>query len=353
MPLAFVVPGPLDAVSGGSIYDRHLVEGLRASGWDVTVIEAAGTFPVPAPADAGALDAALAALPRDTVTVVDGLVFGGIPDLAERYGRRLRFVALVHLPLAADPTVPPDAADAFRAGEARALRQARRVIVTGTVTRDLLRGYGVPDAAISLVEPGTVRPDAGAVAAACADRAAPTGPVRLLSVGTLHAGKGHLRLVRALGGVAAPWHLTCAGSLTVDPETVQAVRDAAGRCGCSDRVRLAGLLKGDALASAYASADVFVLATSRETYGMAVAEALSWHLPVVATDTGAIAMLAGQDAGLVVPVHDDRALADALSRVIEDGPLRARLGSGARAAAARLPTWDDQVAAFARALETS
>ena len=64
--------------------------------------------------------------------------------------------------------------------------------------------------------------------------------------------------------------------------------------------------------------NVSVLATLQETYGMAVAEALAHGLPIVATTTGAIRELVGEDAGLLVEPGDTTALTSALGRVIGD-----------------------------------
>ena len=152
---------------------------------------------------------------------------------------------------------------------------------------------------------------------------------------------------------AAPcgeWQLTCAGSLTRHPVTAARVRAAIIRLGLEDRVTLAGDLDGEALSACYNRADIFVLATRQETYGMAVAEALARGLPVVATMTGAIPELVGNEAGLLVPVDDTRALANALARVMGDAGLRARLAEGARRMRDRLPTWEDASARMAAAL---
>jgi glycosyltransferase involved in cell wall biosynthesis len=116
------------------------------------------------------------------------------------------------------------------------------------------------------------------------------------------------------------------------------------------RVELVGDMDQDQLAAEYDRADVFVLATLYEGYGMAVAEALARGVPVVSTATGAIADLVGADAGLIVAPGDVAALADALARVIADRGLRARLGEGARRARDRLPTWDDAADRMARVL---
>ena len=117
-----------------------------------------------------------------------------------------------------------------------------------------------------------------------------------------------------------------------------------------DRVSLIGDLDADALAAEYDRADLFVLPTLYEGYGMAVAEALARGLPVVSTATGAIADLVG-DAGIVVPPGDARRLPSALSRVLGDPELRARLTANAAAARDRLPTWDAAAAAMADVLD--
>jgi glycosyltransferase involved in cell wall biosynthesis len=119
-------------------------------------------------------------------------------------------------------------------------------------------------------------------------------------------------------------------------------------------VSLAGELDDAALEAAYDNADVFVLATLRETYGMAVAEALAHGVPVVTTATGAAADLVGAaegGAGLLVPPGDEAALAAALSRLIGDAELRARLAAGARRVRDCLPTWEEAGAKMAAALE--
>ncbi len=353
MPVAFVVPGRLDARTGGSTYNRHIVHGLRARGRGADVVEIDGGFPTPDADAVQRLDDALTRLAAGTIIIVDGLIFGCVPEAAERHAKRLRLVSLVHLPLAADPGLEPDAAAAFTRSEARALRSAVHVVITGSATRELLEGYGVPDARISLVEPGTDRPSAAQLTAARVLRDRRDGIVRLLSVATLNPGKGHMPLLRALAATGLrDWHLTCAGSHAHHPETVTAVRSLVAELALTDRVTLAGNLDDSGLAAAYQSADVFVLATRRETYGMAVSSALAWGLPVVSTRTGAIPGLVGDTAGIVVPVDDEAALTGALRRVLGDAALRATLARGALLAAERLPSWHDQVTAFERVLDT-
>jgi glycosyltransferase involved in cell wall biosynthesis len=132
---------------------------------------------------------------------------------------------------------------------------------------------------------------------------------------------------------------------------VQQLRETLRADGLNARVSFVGDLDAPALAGCYDRADLFVLATRHETYGMAVAEALARGLPVVSTETGAIPELVGDEAGLLVPVGDTTALTSALSQVLSNRQLLARLAEGARRVRDRLPTWADATGRMAAALD--
>ncbi|MGH9253880.1 MAG: glycosyltransferase family 4 protein [Vicinamibacterales bacterium] len=333
-PIALVAPGPLDARTGGHIYNRRMAEGLRRRGWIVDVVELDASFPYPTRAALRDAARAFAAIRTGTMTVVDSLAFGAMADLLECEAQRLRIVALVHLPLAADVSLDRDTAARFEEEECRALNTAALVVVTGRAALPLLAKYSLDTVRIVVIEPGT---DRAPLAHGSRGR-----EIELLSVATLHAGKGHETLLEALAMVPhQEWKLTCAGSLTRDTQTADRVRATIQTLKLEDRVVLAGDLDGPALAACYDRADVFVLASRQETYGMAVAEALAHGLPVVATTTGAIAELVGNDAGLLVRVGDVPALVEALSRMLGDAGLRARLTEGACRARERLPGWEE------------
>jgi glycosyltransferase involved in cell wall biosynthesis len=331
---AFVVPGSLYTLTGGSIYDRRMVDGLRDIGWTIDVIEAAG------PAEAAA---ALGRIPDRTVTIVDGMLFGAIPEAAAAQAGRLRLAALVHLPLASAPGLD-DAAVADRLDfERRALSAARAVIVTGHATVAMLEPYSVPADRVVVVEPGT-DPAPAAIGSGGSG-------VRLLCVATIAAGKGHRNLIDALDGLRTrAWQLVCVGSLERYPAFADELRGLLVKTGLDNRVTLTGELAGAVLSAQYHQADLFVLATLRETFGMAVAEALARGIPVVSTNTGAIPSLVGSDAGILVPPGDTAALQRALARTIEDAALRDRLRAGACRVRRGLRDWGAAAADMARAL---
>lgn len=340
---ALVVPGALTSRTGGYIYDRRIAEGLRERNWAIGVHELPDRFPFPDADTLTRADAVLSAIPAGTITLVDGLAFGAMPVVAEHHASRLRLVAIVHLPLAFDVGLDASTAFQLEASERRALAAARLVVVTGKTTVDLLQQYALPPGRLAVVQPGTDR--------APVSRGSGSDTVELLCVATLNPGKDHESLLRALAQCTGPWRLTCAGSLTRHVETASKIRSLIDELGLADRVSLAGDLDAQALQAAYDRADVFVLATRRETYSMAVAEALAHGLPVVSTTTGAIPDLVGSSAGVLVTPGDRVGLASALARVIDAPGLRARLREGALRARDRLPTWESAAAAMSSALE--
>jgi len=340
-PVHLLVPGPLDQRTGGYIYDRRIVLGLRALGRDVVVHELCGRFPLADEAAHSATRDALAALPPGAQPLIDGLAFAGVAGLLERLPRP--FVALVHHPLALETGLSEGAAKALAAAERRVLAAAARVIVTSPATSADLAAYDVDPARIGVVLPGTEP--------APLARGSGGHEVALLCVASLTARKGHLVLLEALAAVSdLPWRLTCIGSPERDPATAGAIAAAIRTHGLGSRVELVGEQSEAALQPYYDTADLFVLASHHEGYGMVLAEALARGLPIVATRAGAIPGTVPADAGLLVPPGDPVALAAALRRAIGTPALRQRLAAGARAARARLPGWPDAARAFASEL---
>jgi glycosyltransferase involved in cell wall biosynthesis len=350
-----VVPGDIDTPTGGYIYDREILAGLRALGWRTTVRALDASFPSPTPAAQRAARATFAAIPDGSLVVIDGLALPGLTRVLAEEERRLRLVALVHHPVGMETGLDEATAHRFEDLERRALAHVRRVITTSQWTARLLARYDVPVGALRVVEPGVDRrtmhgsTDPRGPSPAAAPR---HDSVNLLCVATLTPRKGHALLFEALGELRnRRWHLTCAGSLLRDPAHVAALERQLERLRLGNRVSLRGDLDSDALEREYARADVFVLPSYLEGYGMALAEAVAHGLPVVSTTAGAIPETVPAAAGLLVPPGDGRALTRALASLMDDPAQRATLAANARAAAASLPTWAGAAAKFAAALD--
>jgi glycosyltransferase involved in cell wall biosynthesis len=182
--------------------------------------------------------------------------------------------------------------------------------------------------------------------------AAPGAPVALLAVGSVVPRKGYDVLTEALAGlIDLPWRLTIVGDCSRDPACAARLRVDIERCRLAPRVTIEDAAAAERLAALYASADLFVLPSRYEGFGMAYAEAIAHGLPVIGTTGGAIPDTVPTSAGLLVPPGDAASLAAALRRLLEDPAERERLAAGARAAAERLPTWRGSAELFSHAIE--
>jgi glycosyltransferase involved in cell wall biosynthesis len=344
-PIWFLVPGDPETPTGGYRYDRRIIEGLGRLSRSVGLERLADSFPEPTPSDLADAEHRLQCIPDGALVVVDGLAFGVMGEVAARHERRLRLIALVHHPLALETGLAGARADALRTSESRALAVAARVVVTSAFTAELLaRDYGVPEVRISIVEPGT---DPAPVAVGSGDDV-----LNLLCVAAPTPRKGHDVLLQALAPlVDRPWRLDCVGSLERCRRTSLAVQRLSDRLGLSERVQFTGALDDASLDDLYHRADVFVLPTRFEGYGMVLTEALARGLPVVSTRIGPVPAVVPREAGLLVASNDPTALQQALTRVMDDAELRSRLAVGARSARGRLRTWEDASSDFASVLD--
>jgi glycosyltransferase involved in cell wall biosynthesis len=328
-----VVPEGIDdpaRPSGGNVYDRRICAGLAALGWSVQVHALPGCWPRPDSTARAALAGILAGLPERAIAVLDGLVASAVPDVLLPEADRLRLVVLMHLPLGeTDP--------AARGPERSTLSTATALLTTSEWTRQrLVQLYGVPARRIEVAEPG-VEP-AGLAPGTI-------GGGELLCVAAVTPPKGHDVLLTALADLTdLTWRCVLAGSLDVAPRFVDRLRSQAGEAGIADRVIFVGPCPSRQLDEAYAGADLVVLASRVESYGMVVTEALARGLPVVATAVGGVPEALGWAPteampGVLVPVGDPLALAAALRGWLTDPEQRRSLGEAARARRPTLSGW--------------
>lgn len=344
-PVHVIVPGELTTRTGGFIYDRRIVAELMAQGWDVEVHELPPGWPRPDGHARATAARTLAAIPDDSLVVIDGLAFGAMADEAVLHGARLRLAALVHHPLAEETGLSREEREQFAAGERAALAEARHVIATSAFTAEALLDYGVPREKISEVPPGV---DPAPLAAGSR-----TETTALVCVATISPRKGHDVLLNALAQLTGrKWHLHLVGSELSYPRHALGLRQLSDRLGLRCRVTFHGELGSKELDRAYHRSDLFVLASHYEGYGMVITEAVARGLPVVTTAGGALGHTLPEGAGLLVPPGDVAALRDALARVLDDRALYRRLRKGAIAARGRLLNWSQAAWRFAQILES-
>jgi glycosyltransferase involved in cell wall biosynthesis len=329
--------------SGGNTYDHRLCQALESDGWSVCVAEVPGAWPWAGETGRNALAHALGALPAGSTVLVDGLVASTLPEVVVPAGDRLRLVVLLHMPLGIDADRP----GAVRA-ECDVLSAASAVVTTSSWTRDwVLASYGMDPDCLHVAHPGV-------------DVSTPATGTRhggaLLCVGAVTPVKGQDLLLAALEDVAdLRWRCECVGALSVAPNFVVELLDRARASGLDDRFELTGPLSGDELDAAYAGADVVVLSSRAETYGMVVTEALSRGLPVIAADVGGVPEAlgfasAGEHPGVLVPPDDVSALTTALRFWLTDAEARGARRAAALHRRAGLQDWSETATRVGRVL---
>ena len=339
----FIVPGPIDQVTGGYIFDRRLVEAFRASGREVRVIELPGQFPLADEQARLSASDSLAALPDRALVVIDGLALPAFDEALAAHGSRLRVVGFVHHPLSLETGLDDVARDRMAAIEARLWSMLAGIVCPSRDSADAVARAGIPRTRIEVTPPGTdVSSIIGARLSVGEGRVlGDESPVRLLAVGTLVPRKAHALLLEALAELPSSldWRLDCIGSLERSVATVEQVRALIRDRNLGGRVTLHGEVIESVRDQAYALADIFVLPSYHEGYGMVFAEAMAWGLPIIATTGGAIPETVPAEAGRLVTPGDRSALVAALSELISEKALRARMSSAARVAARSLPDW--------------
>jgi glycosyltransferase involved in cell wall biosynthesis len=337
--VAFVTVGDTNRKTGGYLYNARLISGLRKRGYAVEEIVACGASPEEQRGGAQRLGSNLDPSSYDAI-VVDALARIAVSPHLDLWRASRPVVALVH----ELPGLAGVGAHREQAYEEPLLHADRLVAVSGH-GREVLRNRGVEARRIHVAPPGFDGVPMGR-------RPYPEGNlVRVLCVAQWIPRKGILTLVEAWTLNERPGAiLQLVGETGADREYQTRVRtdiDAAP----SGSIVVSGRVDDVALAEAYAAADVFVLPSRYEGYGIVYAEALAHGLPVIACNTGPVPELVGREAAILIQPDDKEGLSAALNLLLGDAALRARMSRAAHHRASSLPRWEDTLAAFEAVLD--
>ncbi|MFF2246207.1 glycosyltransferase [Arthrobacter sp. NPDC058130] len=356
--LRFVVPGNVRHNSGGNVYNAALARELAALGVAVETCPLDGDWPGGSAGDRRRLAALLRPAPgaggsAGSITLVDSLLACGAPaELEAAAAAGQPAWILLHMPLPDNPE-----------REHRALRAAAGVICTSrSAAAGIGARHGLENLQVALPGTAAAPPAAGSLAAG-------SGVPHFIAVAALLPNKDQSLLLHALARLTdLPWTASLIGSDTAHPAYAARLRNSVEHLGLAGRVGLPGELRGPALDAAWDAADLSLLISRAETYGLVVTESLARGIPVVVRDgTGAVeALAAGTPPGGQVPNSaapgarapgapvpdsqlpgaavglgtDPAPLADLLRRWLADAGLRNRWRDAAAAARGRLPGWD-------------
>lgn len=360
-----------DTPTGGTVYDQNLVTELRALGIAVRLHRLAGPWPETDASTQANLARALRAQPA---CLVDGILAGASPEVVAAAVESGHAVTLVvHLPISDELGLDPARRERYAALEGQAVRAASGVVCPSHwCAAELRQRYGRSDLGVATpgVTPAPVAPGSQHSG----------GAPRLLSLASLTPTKDQLTLVRAFARLTdLAWSADLVGFDVADPGYAARVRYEVAEAGLQDRIRVTGALTGSALDQRWDAADLLVLPSRVETFGLVVTEALARGIPaIVSAGTGAVeALLQGAtvptdavqgtagptDAipgtarptnampGTAVPPGDPTALAAVLRRWLTEPTLRRAWQQSALARRGNLPGWQRTAEAVLSYLE--
>ncbi|MBD0253917.1 MAG: glycosyltransferase family 4 protein, partial [Rubrobacter sp.] len=341
MRIAFLTVGDTGRKTGGYLYNARLISGLRERGFDVEEIVACGASQEEQRTAAPRLGSAFDPAEYDVI-VVDALARIVVYPHLDLWRASRPLVALVH----ELPSVANGWHDRWRGYEEPLLRASRLVAVSGH-GRDVLRDRGVETRRIHVVPPGfdgvsrgqryRLRDDL--VRVLCVAQWVPRkGILTLVEAWTLHERPGAVLELVGETGANRNYEIRVRAAIEATPR---------------GSVVVSGRVKDAVLGDAYASADVFVLPSRYEGYGIVYAEALAFGLPIIACDVGPVPELVGREAAVLVPANDKAALSAALDLLLDDPTLRARMSGAAYRRASSLPRWQDTITGFENALKAA
>lgn len=245
--------------------------------------------------------------------------------------------------------------DAVRArAEERMVAEADRLVAgSASEAKDLIRLYDADRNRICVAQPGVdarvqVVPDPERLRR----RLKLSGRRVVLFCGRLEPLKGGDTLVDAIGALNQDPAFEDVTTLVIGDDSGDGQRDGGERtrlqqrvrgAGVADRVRFLGAVPHERLADYYALADVCVVPSRTESFGLVALEAQSVGTPVVAAAVGGLTEIVDDGVtGFLVPGRDPRRYAEAIAEVLADSKGRERMGAAARARAASY-TWSRAV----------
>jgi glycosyltransferase involved in cell wall biosynthesis len=339
MNLHFLIPGDINTLTGGYVYDKIVFEGLRKYGYTLLLHQLAPDFPFPSHNSLNECEVIFADIPQGEPIFIDSLAFGPMYKILIKYKKKNPVIAIMHLPLSRNPNFSKAEQQLFYKNEKTALGEATKIVAVSGFTKQLIEEYGVKPSKIEVVIPG--------VFDLPCKLNFPEHPENLLCVGSYLPGKGQLLLVQALSCLKfLPWTLNMFGIQDFNPEYVQKIKKRIKDDDLKDRIFMHRQIAGKALAFNYLNADLFILPSYFENFSMAINDALNYGIPVITTNGGGIPASVPHNMGIFVPVGNEGELIRTIKKVLTDSVLYRNLHTAAAQYYKTANSWENSILLF-------
>ena len=336
MKLGLVIYGSLDTLSGGYLYDRKLVEYLRDRGDTVEIIG------LPWRNYAAHLtDNFHFRLPLDfDLLIQDELNHPSLLSANSR-PRSYPVISLVHH-LRCSEQRPAWKNWFYRLVEKRYLESVDGFIFNSKTTQRVVNGLLESNKPNVVAYPPTDRFGKSVSETEIEARSKEPGPLRIFFLGNVIRRKGLHTLLEAISSQTSAFRLDVVGGMKAETDYARAMQEKAAVHGLRSMVRFHGSLDNEDLSAKLKSAQVLVVPSSYEGYGIVYLEGMAFGLPAIGTTAGAASeIICDGETGFLVPPEDAETLAERLVTLANDRDLLARLSLKALNRYRQQPTWDE------------
>lgn len=331
MKIGLVIYGSLDALSGGYLYDRKLVEYLRGQGDNVEII----SLPWRNYAAHLTDNFHFRLLKSMDIMIEDELNHPSL--IAANAGKHFYpVVSLVHH-LRCSELRPPWQNIFYRMVEKKYLQSVDGFIFNSQTTKKVVDGNNKPSI---VAYPPTDR-FGDATSEAEIKARAKVKPLRLVFFGNVIERKGLHTLLKAINHQLSAFSLDVVGPLTSDPAYAKAMMKRVMVYGLSSSVHFHGALDNEPLIEILKQSHILVVPSSYEGFGIVYLEGMGFGLPAIGTTAGAASEIItdGMNGYLIRP-DDTEILARHLSTLAADRDLLAKLSVNALRRFREQPKWE-------------
>jgi glycosyltransferase involved in cell wall biosynthesis len=339
MTIHFFIPGDINTLTGGYVYDKIIIEGLEKLGNKVVQHQLASDFPFPSIESLNNCEAISKNIPKGDPIFIDSLAFGPMYGILKLLKRKNPVIAIMHLPLSKNPNFSRVEQDSFYFQENEALSHANCVIAVSGFTKQLIMEYGVNPSKIKVIIPGVNK--------SSRKTNFPEYPKNLLCIGSYLPGKGQLLLVNALSNLKyLPWTLNMYGILNFNPNYVHKIKQIIKDQSLTDRIFINPQISGEELMNCYLNADLFILPSYFENFSMALNDALNYGIPVITTNGGGIPFSVPKNMGIFISPGNENELIETIKNVLTNPLLYKNLYKAASKYYKSANTWENSINLF-------
>jgi glycosyltransferase involved in cell wall biosynthesis len=341
MKLGLLIYGSLDTLSGGYLYDRKLADYLRTQGDTMQIISLPWRNYV-----AHLTDNLRFRLPPDLDLLIQDEL--NHPSLlsANRRPHPYPIISLVHH-LRCSEQRPAWQNWCYRLVEKRYLDSVDGFIFNSQTTKNVVNSFIEDGKPCVVAYPPTDRFGPGMPKSDVITRAHEAGPLRLIFLGNVIHRKGLHTLLEAISFQQLAISVDVVGGLTAEPDYARTIQEKATVHGLRSIVRFHGPLDNEDLIAKLKSAQVLVVPSSYEGFGIVYLEGMAFGLPAIGTSAGAASeIISDGENGYLVPPDDAATLAERLSTLARDRDLLARMSIKALERYHQQPRWEQTVASI-------